>query len=194
MKKIAYLIPGLGESHVKQKGWSKVANLFESNGIKSVHITIDWDKNNPSCFSDYTKEFLEQFKKPKNTEVYILGFSFGAMIAFLTATKTKPTALILCSLSPFFEEDIAHFKPQWLTWWRKNFVDSDYSFEKIAPKITAKTYLIVEDVDAKEIMHRARAAKRKLPNATLVIAKGAKHRIIQKEYMTALERVVKKLQ
>jgi len=194
MKKIVYLIPGFGESHIKQKGWSKVAKLFEINGIEPFHINIDWDKNTPSRFSDYIKEFLEQFKKPKNAEVYVLGFSLGAMIAFLTATKTKPTAVILCSLSPFFEEDIVQFKPQWLTWWRKNFVESDFSFEKIAPYITMKTYLIVEDVDAKEIMRRARDAKRKLPNATLVIAKGAKHRIIQKEYMTALERVVKKLQ
>ena len=50
MKKIVYLIPGLGESHLKQKGWSKVAKLFEINRIKPVHITIDWDKNTQSRF------------------------------------------------------------------------------------------------------------------------------------------------
>lgn len=193
MKKIIYLIPGFGESHIKEKGWSKVAKLFEVNGFNPVHITIDWDKTTPSSFSDYTKEFLQQFKKPKNTEVYVLGFSFGAIIAFLTATKTKPTALILCSLSPFFKEDLVKFKPTWMRWWRKHFIESDYVFNDLVSKVTTRTYLIVEDIDAKEIMHRARDAKRKLPNASLIVARGAKHRIIQKEYMTALERVIKKL-
>ncbi len=193
MKKIVYLVPGYGESHLKERGWSKVAKLFESKGITPIHVNINWKETSPERFSDYTQDFLKEFKRPKNTEVYVLGFSFGAIIAFLTAHKTNPKALILCSLSPYFEEDIPRLKPQWVKWWKKTFVESNYSFAKLAVKIKSKTYIIVEDIDAKDISYRARDAKKKISNATLVVAKGAKHRIIQKEYMMALERVVSKL-
>jgi pimeloyl-ACP methyl ester carboxylesterase len=193
MRKIVYLVPGYGESHLKERGWSKVAKLFEAKGITPIHVDINWKRNSPERFSDYTDDFLKEFKKPKNTEIFVLGFSFGANIAFLTAAQTKPKALILCSLSPYFEEDLPRLKPQWVKWWKKAFVASDYSFAKIASKVKSRTYLIVEDVDAKEISYRARDAKKKLRDASLVIAKGAKHRIIQKEYMAALERVINRL-
>lgn len=193
MKKIVYLIPGYTESHSKTKRWQTVAKLFEKYGITPIHVDISWKKKTPERFSDYTEEFLKQYKKPKNTEVYVLGFSFGATIAFLTATKTKPKALILCSLSSFFIEDIAKFKPTWLRWWKKNFVDSDYLFAKFAPKVLTKTYIIVENVDAKEIMSRAKDARKKMTNASLIIAKGARHKIDQKKYLTALERIIRKL-
>lgn len=193
MKRIVYLIPGYGESHLKEKGWNKVAKLFESKGITPVHININWNKNSPERFSDYTLDFMKEFKKPKNTQIYVLGFSFGANIALLTAQITKPKALILCSLSPYFEEDLPRLKPQWVKWWKKTFVESDYSFAKIASKIKSKTYIIVEDIDAKEISYRARDAKKKISNASLFIAKDAKHRIIQKEYLATLEKVIKKL-
>ncbi|MES2470845.1 MAG: hypothetical protein V4526_01265 [Patescibacteria group bacterium] len=193
VKKIAYIIPGYSESHLRQRGYHKVAKFFEERGIEPVHVDIEWKKNNPKRFSDYTEQFLEIFKKPKCTEVYVLGFSYGATTAFLTASKTKPKALILCSLSPYFEEDLIYVKPSWVRWFRKNFVESDYSFTKLAPKIKTKTYLIVGQKEDESCLLRAKDAKKRLSDSHLTLAKGAEHKIGQKEYLETVRKVISKL-
>jgi hypothetical protein len=35
MKKIAYIIPGYCESHLRQRGYNKVAKFFKEHGIVS---------------------------------------------------------------------------------------------------------------------------------------------------------------
>lgn len=40
----------------------------------------------------------------------MFGFSLGAMIAFLAATRVEVGGLILCSLSPYFKEDLENLK------------------------------------------------------------------------------------
>jgi len=191
--KVAYIIPGYNESHLKQRGYNKVAKLFEESGITPIHIEIDWKHSDTKCFTDYTEQFLKVYKTQRNTETYILGFSYGAMIAFLTATKTKPTALILCSLSPFFEEDLVDLKPAWVRWWKKNFTESDYSFTKIAQKIKTETFLIVGEKEDESCIIRARDAKKKIQDNHLSIAKGAEHKIGQEEYLKMVKNVISKI-
>ncbi|MEJ0054033.1 MAG: hypothetical protein WDN10_04940 [bacterium] len=193
MKRIAYIIPGYGESHTRQRGYDALAEMFKAKGIVPVHIEIDWHGKKPSRFGEYAKQFLQQYEKPRQTETYILGFSFGAIIALISAKQAKPTNLILCSPSPFFTEDMKTFKPALRKWWKENFVESDYSFDAIAPMIRQKTYVIVGDKEDVECGKRARAAKRNIRNSQLVTAKGAKHNISQKEYLAAVWKVVSKL-
>jgi pimeloyl-ACP methyl ester carboxylesterase len=192
-EKVVFMIPGFGESHLKQRGYNKVAKIFQNQNITPVHIEIGWFKTKPYKFSNYIEQFLRQYKKPKNADVYILGFSYGAMIAFLTANKLKPKTLILCSLSPYFVEDLKTFKPSWLKWWKENFVDSDFHFDKLVSKVSAQTYLVVGDKEPEVCMVRAKDAKKKLNKASLYVAKGAKHNLGQKEYVVELEKVINRL-
>ena len=193
MKKVAYILPGYRESHLKQKGYGKVARFFEEKGIEPIHVNIKWKQNSEELFKDYTRQFLKVYRKPKGAEVYILGFSYGATIAFLSAVKTKPTAFILCSLSPYFKEDLKNLRPAWLKWWKKSFVESDYSFDKLAPKVKSNTYLIVGSKEHKSCLIRAKDAKKKIKNSHLIIAKNAKHKIGQKEYLETIKKVISKL-
>ncbi|HEY4483725.1 MAG TPA: hypothetical protein VI752_00930 [Candidatus Paceibacterota bacterium] len=193
MKKIAYIIPGYGESHLRQRGYNKIAKFFEMAGIDPIHVEIDWEKNNPKKFDDYNQQFLKVYKKPKGGEVYVLGFSFGATVAFLTAVKTKPKALILCSLSPYFEEDLKDMKLSWVKFFRANFIDSDYSFTKLASKIKNTTYIMVGDREGEICLNRARDAKDKIHGSDLIIMKGVEHKIGQKEYLDNIQKVISKL-
>jgi pimeloyl-ACP methyl ester carboxylesterase len=188
-----HIIPGYEQSHVKQRGYKKVGKFFAARNITPIYIDIDWHQEKPATFRNYVDQFLAQYEKEKNTEVYMLGFSYGALIAFLAASKIKPKALILCSLSPYFAEDLVHFPEDLLGWWRTNFLDSDYSFEKLAPRIKMKTYLVVGDVEHPGSIARAKAGKKTIPESKLSIAKGAKHNIGQKEYLETLERLIAKL-
>ena len=193
MKRIAYIIPGYGESHLRQRGYNKVAKFFEERGIEPIHVEIDWEKRNPKKFSDYVAQFLKVYKKPRGAEVYILGFSYGATTAFLSVTKAKPTVLILCSLSPYFEEDFSGLKPAWIKWFKKNFTKSDYSFDRLAAKIKTPTYLIVGDKEPDACLLRVKDAKKKLRDSYLSIAKGAEHKIGQKAYLETVRKVISKL-
>ena len=194
MQRIAYIIPGNGESYTRQKGYNKIAGYFKEKGIEPRHIEINWKKEGPINFNDYNKEFLAQVEKIKGKkEVYVLGFSFGAVIAFLTAQKIKPTALILCSLSPYFREDMEVIKPKWKSWWNKNFVNSNYSFDEFVSKINSKTYVMVGDQEDTSVIKRAKDTKSKITDSKLVVIKNAKHKISQKEYLEAIKKVILRL-
>jgi dienelactone hydrolase len=192
MKKVAYIIPGYGESHTRQKGYGAVAEMFRARGITPLQVEIDWSKK-PGVFGDYVKQFLKQYKKPKGTRTYVLGFSFGATTALLSASKAKPDILMLCSLSPYFDEDLKALRPAWVRWWKKNIMDSNYSFAKLAATVAQETYVIVGREEDISCIRRAKDAKRKIRNSSLLIAKGAKHKIGQKEYLAAVEKVIAKL-
>ena len=60
-----------------------------------------------------------------------------------TFYRVKVKALILCSLSPYFKEDIKNLEKDWVKSWKKDFIHSDYSFVEVAKKIHTKTYLCV---------------------------------------------------
>lgn len=193
MKRIVYIIPGYKESSPKQKGYGRVANLFKEAGIETTQIKIDWSAGKSQSFKNCVEQFLRQYKKYKNIKTYVLGFSYGAVIAFLSQPKNNPDALILCSLSPYFQEDLKKLPPKWIRWWRKHFKNSDYSFNQLAPRITVKTFLIAGDKEGPDILRRAKAAKKLIKKSALIIAKGAKHNIGQKEYLKAIQRVIGKL-
>lgn len=192
MKKIAYIIPGYKQSYKRQKGYNKIAEFFEEKGIKPIHIELDWSAVKSGQYKSYSDQFLKKCKKVNGAKVYILGFSFGAVVAFLTAAKIKPDVLILCSLSPYFREDLKTLRSAWLKDWNKNFKNNDYSFNKIAKNIKTKTYIICGDKEGIEVEKRAIAAKRLIENSSLFIAKEAKHNVGQKEYLNIIKKVISK--
>ncbi|HEX9058629.1 MAG TPA: hypothetical protein VF941_00455 [Clostridia bacterium] len=192
MKKIAYIIPGFQESHTRQKGYDKIAGYFAERDIKPIHVEIDWNSPPKGDFLNYIRQFRKQYK-PGKAQTYILGFSFGAFTAFLSESQTRPKALILCSLSPFFKEDIPRLRPSWRKNWEKNYLPNDYSFNQLAQKIKAKTYICVGDKEGLECEGRARGAKRYIKQSSLTIAKGARHRVSQKEYLISLKKIIAKL-
>jgi alpha/beta superfamily hydrolase len=193
MKKIAYIIPGHGESHKRQSGYNKVADMFRERGIQPIHVEINWQVKKPQPFEKHVKQFLKKYKKPRNARVYVLGFSFGAIIAFLSEPKTKPTAIILCSLSPYFKEDIPKLPKSWSRWWNKNYPNSEYSFTELAPRIKTKTLMVAGDKEGPEVDRKMKVAKRLIKKSSLITATGAKHRIGQKKYLIGVKKVIDKL-
>ncbi len=189
MGKIIYIIPGFKQSP-KSKGFKELSNMFTQRGINPVIVKIDWKRK---VMSDYVEEFLQE--NPAHGK-YVIGFSFGAMIALIAAEKIKPKLLILCSLSPYFKEDLRKRSRHWIDVrvGKKRLKDfQDYSFNKIAAKIKCRTLILVGEKEI-GIMHpRAKDANRKLKNSKLVVVPKARHKISQKEYQEALKNLVYKL-
>ncbi len=190
MSKIAYIIPGYGESHTKQKGYDQIAAMFVQQAIKPVHVSIKWTLKKPTDFELYNKQFLKKYKKDKNDKTYVLGFSFGAIIAFLTASQAKPNVLILCSLSPYFTEDYKNMKPSWIKWWKKE-IRNSYTFKDVPTISVPEIYIVAGSKEPPAVLFRARSTKRKFKNSKLIIAEDSKHNISQKEYLYSLEELIR---
>lgn len=101
-KKVIFIIPGYRQK-VTNKAYLRLSEILTLEGHTSILVPISW-KN--STISDNISHFLTLYKTVKSREKYILGFSYGAMIAFIAATKVNVQGVILCSLSPYFNEDL----------------------------------------------------------------------------------------
>lgn len=192
MNKIVYIIPGLGEN-TKQQEYKKIINYFQKKHFRVIPIKINWKRR---VMSDYVQDFFDQYHQHnKNDQVYLFGFSFGAMISFIVSSQIKPQAQILCSLSPYFKEDL----PTIRGWWKKlmgkarinNF--GLWSFNNLSKKISCKTYIMVGAKEVQELVKRVKAANKKINNSELFAVDKAKHNIAQKEYLEQIKNVINKL-
>ncbi|UCG95454.1 MAG: hypothetical protein JSV92_00155 [archaeon] len=191
MKKVAFIIPGWGDS-LKQKEYRQIAEFFKSKKIKPVLIEIDWKYK---TMTDYVNQFLEIYRENRAKEVYLLGFSWGAMIGFISSAKIKPKISILCSLSPYFREDLKYLKKWWKKVTGKRRLEDlkNYSFNRIVKDVKCKTILLAGSREGEQIFRRVNDANNKLKNSELIIIRGAKHDISQREYQDAIKEIIYRL-
>lgn len=191
MAKTVLIIPGFTE-YATTKGYRSIAAMFRKNECEVKIVKIDWQRK---VMSDYVAQFLEIAKEHMNDETYILGFSFGAYIAFATAAEIKPKALFLCSLSPYFKEDLAKLPARWKkTMGKHRMADfPHFSASRIARDIVCPTYLLLGDTEAKEapiLEHRAVDVRKKIHNSNIIRIPGGRHEIAQREYQQALQDLI----
>lgn len=190
LRKIVYIIPGFTEN-TGLKGYQEVIKFFKSRNIKPIPIKISWKYK---VMSDYVKQFEQQFKPNDNDEVYLFGFSFGAMIGFISSTKIKPKVQFLCSLSPYFKEDLPYLKKSWKEGvGKRRIMDfKNFSFNELAGKTKCKTILVAGTEEGKELKRRVKDANKKIKNSELFLIKGAKHEIFQDAYLAKLKEIIGK--
>ncbi|MFA7314868.1 MAG: hypothetical protein WC025_02960 [Candidatus Magasanikbacteria bacterium] len=191
MNKIVYIIPGFGQQ-TKMSGYNKLLKFFKTKKFKVVSVKISW-KN--KVMSNYIDEFSKQLTHQKEDEVYLFGFSLGAMIAFISAEKINPKVLLLASLSPYFKEDLKFVRESWKNFLGKKRIEDfkNFSFTKLAKKIDCKTFLFAGETEVKELFRRVEDANKNLKHSELFIIKNTKHDISQKEYLNKLEEIINTL-
>ena len=108
--KTVFLINGKNIHHTTAgEGFAFLRDSIAAKGYRVVPVDITWRRKIPTQFAT---EFIELYQKEKGDYNIVLGNSFGAVVALITATKIRPDEIILCSLSPFFKED---FDTDWPT-------------------------------------------------------------------------------
>jgi esterase/lipase len=144
--------------------------------------------------SDYVEEFLGQLSHKKNDEVHLFGFSLGAMIAVIAADKIKPKGLLLCSLSPYFKEDLKYVKKSWRDYMGKNRMSDfkNFSFQDLVGKINYKIVLVVGGREDKTLIKKAKNTHKKVKNSELFII-DAGHDISNKNYKNKIFEISKSL-
>ncbi|MDE1869715.1 MAG: alpha/beta hydrolase [Candidatus Micrarchaeota archaeon] len=186
---IAYIIPGYTSNN--DRTYWKISKLFEKVGIRSKVVKIKWQNR---VMTDYVSELIERIREDKPRRIYLLGHSFGAMVAFIAASGQVNTHhLILCSLSPYFSEDL-HFKR--VRKWRKGLGERRWRdfkkirFNQLVGKCRCKVTLMVGSEEWKEIINRTKEAKRKIRGSRAIIVEGAEHDIGGEIYFNAVKKYI----
>lgn len=192
MNKVVFIIPGFLDSS-KNKEYQVIGKSFQKQGIRPIYVDIQWKR---STISENTQDFLSLFRTTSARHKYVLGFSFGAIIASLAAAEEKVDGLFLCSLSPYFAEDLPHLKG----WWKvsigtKRVEDfKNIRIKEIVPKIHAETYLFMGTKESPRVEKRVRETYDTLRSKKhLIVVNGAKHDFADKYYLQEVKRVIDSL-
>ena len=191
-KKNLFLIPGFGQQ-ATDKHFSWLVRFLQSKKFIVIRVPMKW-KN--KVMADYINQFKEFYIKNKSNNNYVLGFSYGAVIAFATATELKPRKIYLCSLSPYFKEDLIKMKPWTHKLIGKNrMADSKTrSGKRIAKKLITPTVLFYGEKEARDFPQlklRSEETVKLSKNSKLIIVKKAPHDISNPNYMEAIKKEFK---
>lgn len=193
MKKVAFLIPGFKET-INRTGIKDIAMTLEKKGWKVEKVQPTW---NYHVMSDYIKEFVDYYSGHHGDQNLVLGFSYGAVVAFATAQRLKPNFLFLCSLSSDFVEDKEQLYP-----WEERYLGKhriadrkNLYFDRLTTDIPSTTAIFLGEIEAEKFPSmeiRARIASEVIPGSLIRIAK-AKHNLGQPEYLAAVLKEIEKV-
>lgn len=191
-EKTIFVIPGYKQK-ITQIAYREIAKLLQKECYSPLLVPIFW-KN--TTISENTKEFVTFYKSIRAKRKYILGFSFGAMIAFLASTKVRPTGLILCSLSPYFKEDLV--KKSFASF-ATGFRYRDFSrleSSKLAKKLKTKQILMLYgEKETKSLVTRVTETFDHIPSGKklLLTVRQTGHDIGSKRYLRTIHQAAKQL-
>ena len=159
-KPVVYIIPGFKHSPQK-KEYQKIAGFFKEKGFDVELVKIDWKHK---TVSDWVKQFLTKYYKNENRKKYFFGFSYGAVISLIASTKVDVEGQILCSLSPYFQEDLLGLFKSWKKMIGKRRVEvfNKLKIADLAPLVKAETFLLYGTHEGKFIELRAKDTYEKL--------------------------------
>ncbi|MFA6601623.1 MAG: alpha/beta hydrolase [Candidatus Paceibacterota bacterium] len=193
MSKKFFIIPGF-KMTASHKSFSWLTEYLAHKGYSVLKVPVDWRY---TTISDNAQEFKDFFNKNKGAINYILGFSYGAVIAFITANELSPNKLFLCSLSPTFSEDRA-WERKWIKYiGKRRYEDSlGRSSLEIARVLRIPSVLFCGEKEAVKypaLIKRSKEVSQKAAGSKLVMVKGAPHQIDFLEYIEAIKREIEAL-
>jgi len=192
MKSEVFIIPGFKHSSLSPD-YQKIGDIFKDKGIQPNYVEIPW-KN--TTIAGNLAFFLDIYQRSKADRKYVLGFSFGAVIALLAATKASFDTIFLCSLSPYFPEDLPTLRKSWISSIGKGRLNDFKSFntKALTSNIKAKTFILYGADEGIEIEKRATTTFRQLSVVKeLIRVADSKHDIGNKNYHSEIKKLVGKL-
>lgn len=186
--KVIFIIPGYRQLPTSN-AYKQLSKVLKAEGYSPFVVKIPW-KN--STISQNTEYFLKRYEKTKAHKRYILGFSYGAMIAFIAATKVKTSGVILCSLSPYFKEDSFRFKNPTTQLMSERYIDfSSLHSKKLAKQLKTKTVLMLYGAEeARVLIQRVTETFEEISTVqkSIIKIKKTDHNIGNKNYLAQIHK------
>lgn len=174
---------------INAKQFSWLVTFLEDAGAKVIKVPVKWNHN---TLSQNTDEFIDFFNGNKTGNDYVLGFSYGAIITFLSANVIKPRKIFLCSLSPDFVEDRSEMDKSEIKYiGKKRFADTaNRSAVELAQSLQAPSVVFYGEKEGERfpaLKKRCEETAVLAKNSKLVVVKDAPHQIDFPSYVDAIK-------
>ena len=188
MSKTFFIIPGF-KSQATDLSYRWLVNFLKKNNYVVQLVPVTWSRN---TLTYNAREFSIYFEEHKTEENYVLGFSYGAVIALMTAEYTKSKEFYLCSLSPDFAEDVGSMSAWLRTYIGKNRLAdaSTRSACRLARSLKTQTTIFYgeqEGIDYPSLKKRCEETAKLAPKAKLIKVPNAPHKIDFPAYQEAVK-------
>jgi pimeloyl-ACP methyl ester carboxylesterase len=197
MTKQAFIISGFSPG-VTAAGdeYAEFRAMLSRHGYAAVPVDIDWSRKTVSRFA---ADFISFYQSRRGEDDLVIGNSFGAMVALLTAGTLRPRKLMLCSMSAFFKEDLQkHDNPTPYIRRFGQFRWNDFStlsehqatarIDTVQTQVTI-TYGELEQQWYPVLVDRAVATAHVLNTDAICLA-GAPHSMREPQYIASLDKVL----
>lgn len=191
--KTVLLAPGFRDS-LESYDYASVIRAIAAAGYKVTFVPIQWKR---TIIDNWAEQLETEYVKHDPANTILAGFSFGAMTAFVAASKRNPSELWLFSLSGYFAEDITskEMKKSWLKniGHRRAAAFSKLDYKTLASKIECKVLLFTGKIEMDmwpTMRHRTNEAPKYLADAKLTIIENVGHDVANKAYITAVSKQI----
>lgn len=191
--KTVLFVPGFKE-HITSRDYTSTIDAIKKSGYIVEFVDINWDK---TTIDNWLATLEERYLQYNPSDVILAGFSFGAMTAYVAAARRVPSELWLCSLSPYFHEDIQseHMKKSWLSYigHRRVAAFDKLIFRSLAAKIRCKTLIFAGAIEMNkwpDMKKRTLEAEELLANITLYIVEHVGHDVADASYTATIQRAI----
>jgi hypothetical protein len=190
---LALIIPGMNQT-CSDPGYDSIAAFYKYNGITPIYVNINWKvvgiKNLTAAAIQIHDMLKDSFPE---SQCYLFGFSFGAVISLKLAQLMRVEQVLLCSMSPMFAEDKIH---QIFPLGQILGMITDYSKNGLSYSASKGTCVIFlyGDHDSYAI-NKAIIQNRKdffTCNETSIVP-NARHDISDRSYLMAIQRIVQRI-
>ncbi|HSE61481.1 MAG TPA: alpha/beta hydrolase [Candidatus Saccharimonadales bacterium] len=193
--KTAIVIPGFKQQVANGPGsrmFQPLLGDLKAAGYEVVPIAITWDRQDIVAWAAEAERQISQLELPR---CLLIGFSFGAMTAAVLATRHVFGRVFLCSLSPYFAEDVPRARSTWLAMAGKRRIETFSKLHFAEVVRDYKPHHTTVFLGTWEMKHRkapvlgerGKMAAKLLPGARLVMAEGAGHDLSHPAYKAAIK-------
>lgn len=196
MKKTLFIIPGFMEKSTDSR-YANLIKVFKEKCFDIIYVPIIWKHR---TYTDYAKQFKEFYQKNKTGNDFVLGFSYGAVVAFMIAPQIKPKKLFLCSISNIFKEDLEDMnkKRNLIIKFigKRRFLDAqNISANKIAQEIKTPTDIFIgeKELTDKPFKKRVYLIHKIIKYSNLIVVSNTDHEINSKEYTISIRKRLDKI-
>lgn len=179
-------VPGKGTSRANYP-YDKILRKIQRRGHQTTFCHVAWPRS--AVVGDWLDQVRPTYLQCDPAQTILVGFSFGAMIAFLLAAERPPAAFISCSMPSYFAEDLPLVPLRWVRQLTPQRYASfkELHFNDIAPKVTYPTRFVIGGREPGWGQQRSRTASKLLPDSKLLVAQGVGHAPAAWPYITALD-------
>ena len=186
--KTVLFIPGFQED-LTSRDYAKTIHVIERAGYDVKFVPINWFRTTIEQWVDELNAVYDQYEP---ADVILAGFSYGAMTAFMAATKRSPAAVWCFSMSPFFREDLTQlgYFTSWLKAIGRHRQESfmKLEFARLVKLISSDMLFFYGETELKhwtDITYR-HSVVAKIPRAQEIFIPHAKHDVTGDPYIEAI--------